>query len=110
MLKRTPEQTRQALVLLATDEQAALRKVRASHRWFKTGGFGVMFAAFFIALNPSFGVPCWVSAVAASFGGSLIGLSLWFENSLAQWPVLKEYLDLERLRALGEEQRQAQRP
>jgi uncharacterized membrane protein YdcZ (DUF606 family) len=103
VLKTNPEQVLKALVLLAADEQAALRKVRASHRWFKIGGFGVMFVAFFLAFNPSFGVPCWVLAAVAAFGGALAGLALWFENSLVQWPVLKQYLDLERLRGLSKD-------
>jgi hypothetical protein len=101
MTKTTPERALKALILLATDEQAALGKVRTSRRWCKLGGFGVMFAAFFLAFNPSLGIPCWILAIAAAIGGMLSGFAVWFENSLAQWPVLKQYLDLERLRKLG---------
>jgi len=110
MLKHDPERTRKALVLLACDEQAALAKVRRNRLWFRAAGFAVMFVSFYLAFNPSFGIPCWILAVVSSFGGALTGLSIWFEQSLAQWPVLKQYLDLERLRRQGAEQQLAKRP
>ena len=103
MLKTNRAQVLKALVLLATDEGAAMNKVRTGHRGFKGGGFGVLFASFFLAFNPSFGIPCWIIAVAASFGGALVGLAAWFENSLVQWPVIKEFLDLARLRKMKED-------
>jgi hypothetical protein len=98
MFKTKPEQVLQALTLLAKDEPRALGNLRRSHRWFKIGGFGVMLASFFLAFNPSFGIPCWIIALAAALGGALMGLAVWFENSIIQWPILKEYLDLKRLR------------
>ncbi len=110
MLKHDPERTRRALVLLATDEQKALDRMRRNRRWFKAAGFGVLFVSFSLAFNPSFGVPCWVLAAVSSLGGALIGLTVWLEQSLAQWPVLREYLDLERLRKLGAAASGAQRP
>ncbi|GEM_PF-4213365 len=100
MLQTNPEQVLKALVLLATDEQAALCKVRTNHRWFKIGGFGMMLDSFFLAFNPSFVIPCWIIALAAAFGGASMGLAVWFENSIVHWPILKEYLDLERLRGM----------
>lgn len=103
MLKTDRGQVLKALMLLANDEENALEKVRRSKNLSNGLGFGVLCASFFLALVPSFGIPAWATAIGASFGGALIGLGIWFENSLIQWPVLKEFLDLERLRSLSVE-------
>ncbi len=101
MLKTDREGALRALILLAKDEEMALGAVRRKRRLFNGCGFVLLLAAFFLAFNPSFRVPGWVLAFVASLGGAVLGMGIWFENSLAQWPVLKEFLDLERLRGMA---------
>jgi hypothetical protein len=98
MSDKMREGIRQALVRFARDEEGSLRRLRKRRSLALVIGSVILLAAFSLAFQESDQVAPWVYTVSAAFGGGLLGLANWFDSSLATWPVLRDYLDLERLR------------
>jgi hypothetical protein len=41
--------------------------------------------------------PAWVTTIFGSLGGLGFGLGIWYDNSINQWPALKQFINGERL-------------
>lgn len=92
---------RSNLIAFVCDEQAGLTRLRGL-RWVSgAGGWIILVTAFSLAFMEQEVLPGWSLVFAASLGGGMIGLGTWFKHTLDSWPVIRGYLDLERLRAEG---------
>jgi len=40
----------------------------------------------------------WIFAALSGVGGLCIGLGLWFSTFVKQWPVVRQFIDAERVR------------
>jgi hypothetical protein len=40
----------------------------------------------------------WIVAVLSGIGGLSLGLGLWFSTFVAQWPVVRQFIDAEKVR------------
>jgi hypothetical protein len=87
-----------ALARFARDEEGSLHRLRMRQRLSFALGCLILLVAFSLAFQESDLVAPWIYTLAAAFGGVCLGLATWFDSSLATWPVMRDYLDLERLR------------
>lgn len=87
------------LSAFAGNEEAGLKQVRLYKRISKFGGWLILLIAFSLAFMEPALLPVWLVVFVAAMGGAMIGLDIWFEHTLDSWPVIRRYLDLERLQA-----------
>ena len=40
----------------------------------------------------------WIGAVLSGMGGLCLGLGLWFSTFVTQWPVVRQFIDAEKVR------------
>ena len=92
------ERITQNLVEFARDEQSALGRVRFMKRVTQIGGWVVLVIAFTLAYHDRLGVPAWVPTGREAVGGAMVALGQWFENTRLTWRLLRQDLDLDRLR------------
>ena len=88
----------QALSGLVRNEAVELDKLRQKKRVAQLAGGIILLLAFTLVFQDSESPLAWLYSLAAALGGILIGLSMCFERSLLTWPILREYLDRDRLR------------
>ena len=86
------------LVHFANNEAVGLNKLRILKRISTLSGWTVLLVAFTLAFQQSKHLAPWIYTIAAAFGGALIGLAIWYENTLLTWPTLRRFLDLEKLK------------
>ncbi|MGD8379627.1 MAG: hypothetical protein PVI37_12190 [Gammaproteobacteria bacterium] len=82
---------------MLTDEPRQLTRLRRVMRLIKVTGWFVLLVCFSLAFMESEAVSPWIYTAAAAIGGALIGIGVWLENTLLTWPVLKEFIDRDRL-------------
>jgi hypothetical protein len=88
----------QALVRFAQDEDKSMQRLRRRRYISLISACILLLAAFTFAFQESEQVAPWLYTLVAALGGIALGLSTWLDSSLATWPVLRNYLDLDRLR------------
>lgn len=79
------------------DEEAHLRKYRRLGQACGVLGAMVLTWSLFAAWGGSDAAGLWFVALGA-VGGLLIGLALFFNSSVEQWPVNREFLDADAIR------------
>ena len=78
------------------DEPAALRRSRRfANAWIFSGSILWVVAIFGYA-QPAGGH--WILAVLSGVGGACLGVGLWFSTFVEQWPVVRPFIDAERVR------------
>ena len=82
----------------ARNEATGLKRVRTLKRVSKIGGWTGLVVSFTCAFQNPPPVPEWTITFAAAMDGGMIGLGIWFENTLRTWPTLRQFVDLERLK------------
>lgn len=98
MKDKQREKIIQALAGLVRDEAAEMNKLRLRKRITQLAGWLALILAFTLAFQDSESPLAWLYTLGAALGGVLLGLNIWFEKSLLSWPVLREFLDRDRLR------------
>jgi hypothetical protein len=83
------------LVRALDDEEAHLRRYRRAANACSVLGALVLTAALFAAWNGAAGL--WL-VIAGAVGGLLVGLALFFGSSVEQWPVNREFLNVDAIR------------
>lgn len=91
----------QALSGLVVDEAAELDKLRQKKRVAQLAGGMLLLLAFTLIFQDSESPLAWLYALGSACGGILIGLSICYERSLLTWPILRDFLDRDRLRNSG---------
>ncbi|KQC12623.1 MAG: hypothetical protein APR63_10525 [Desulfuromonas sp. SDB] len=91
------------MVELAENEKSQLKKMKISKNISLIMGWIILLAAFSLSFLKLNFISPWIYSVAAAFGGVFIGLGVCFGNSLDTWPVLRKFLNLEKLKQQGEE-------
>ena len=89
------------LINFALNEEAGLKQLRRYKRISKIGGWLILLITFSLVFMEPMPLPVWFVVFVAAMGGAMIGLGIWFEHTLDSWPVMRRYLDLERLKAEG---------
>lgn len=87
------------LAAFASDEEASVKRVRRTGWLSKASGWLLLFLCFSIAFMYPRALPAGLLILIAGMGGVLLALGVWFTSTADTWPVLRGYLDLDRLRA-----------
>lgn len=87
------------LIIFACNEEAGLKQLRRYKHISKIGGWLILLIAFSLAFMEPIPLPVWIVLFVTAMAGAMIGLGTWFEHTLDSWPVIRRYLDLERLKA-----------
>jgi hypothetical protein len=98
MKDKQREKIIQALSGLVRDEAAEMDKLRLRKRVTQLAGWLVLALVFTLAFQDSESPLAWLYTLGAALGGVLLGMGKWYESSLLSWPVLREFLDRDRLR------------
>lgn len=85
-----------ALAKHLADEQGSIRRWRNAGNACTYIGAFLWVAAIFAFWQPSGGH--WAFALLAAAGGVCIGLGLWFATFVQQWPVVRQFVDAEKVR------------
>jgi uncharacterized integral membrane protein len=91
----------QALSGLVMDEASELTKLRQKKRVTQLAGGMILLLAFTLVFQDSESPLAWLYALGSACGGILIGMSICYERSLLTWPILRDFLDRDRLRSSG---------
>ena len=78
------------------NEQGLIRRWNAVGKALITLGALLWTLAFF-AYAQSAGAS-WIVAVLSGVGGLCLGLGLWFSTFVTQWPVVRQFIDAEKVR------------
>ncbi len=62
----------------------------------------ILLITFSLAFMEPVPLPVWFLIFITAMAGVMIGLGTWFEQTLDSWPIIRRYLDLERLKKEGE--------
>ncbi len=87
------------LIVFAKNEEAGLLRVRKFYLISKFGGWFILLLSFIQAFQNTNFIPTWLTTFLAAMGGAMIGLSIWFDHTLKTWPIMRNYVDLEKLRS-----------
>jgi len=80
---------------LVHDEGIELEKTRQRGSfWYFLGG-GLIFTALCVALGEL--LPAWAATIVGSLGGLGVGLGVLYDNSINQWPALRQFVNAEKL-------------
>jgi hypothetical protein len=80
---------------LAGEPESVKRWRRIGNAWIVAGSLLCVLALFICAQDTS--VP-WMLATLSVLGGFCLGLGLWFTTFVEQWPVVRPFIDAERVR------------
>ena len=97
MRKKQQQRIMQNLAHFARNEEAGLKKVRVMKTISQIAGWVCLLIAFSLAFQESAAFSPWIHTFIAAFGGALIGIGVWFENTLVTWPILRQFIDLTRM-------------
>ncbi|MBC5786101.1 hypothetical protein H8N03_24395 [Ramlibacter sp. USB13] len=95
------------LVRALDDEEAHLRRHRRMAGACSVAGALVFTLALFAAAAGSDAAGPWL-VVAGAVGGVFLGLALFYHSSVEQWPVNREFLDVDAIREAARRQAEAQ--
>jgi len=89
------KRTLSGLAKLVRDENSSVaRNKRLRHIFTAIGWIGIL-VSFLESLEPH--IPIWAISVIGIVGGLSLGLAIFFESILKQWPTMKTYLDKEKI-------------
>ena len=99
MLKRSHSREKivRALARAVDDEQRHLLKYRRLGTGFAVVGGAWLTLAILAALGSPETDAIWL-ALSCAAGGLLVGLAVFFLSSVEQWPVIREFLNVEAVR------------
>jgi len=84
------------LTTILANEDRELRRINRYSWVCSILGFALATFAVLGMLNDT--TPSYLVGIPALLGGLTIGLAIYFENSLTQWPVIKEFLNIEAIK------------
>lgn len=87
---------------LIENEESQLRKIRIFKSISMIAGGVILSASFTFALLEIDVISPFVYTITAAFGGTFIGLAVCWGNSLDTWPILRKFLDLEKIKRQSE--------
>jgi hypothetical protein len=80
---------------LAGEPESVKRWRRIGNAWIVAGSLLCVLALFICSQDAS--IP-WILATLSVLGGFCLGLGLWFTTFVEQWPVVRQFIDAERVR------------
>lgn len=94
---RYREKMLRGLVRALDDEASHVRRYGLIGKACTFLGSVVLVLAVFAALNAGEGAQVWF-VVSGAVAGLLLGLAVFFNSSVEQWPVTREFLDVDAIR------------
>ena len=81
---------------LVRDEAVELGKTKQRRSRCYQIGFVLVGVSIYFALQGEW-PPAWVTTIFGSLGGLSVGLGVLYDNSINQWPALKQFINGEKL-------------
>jgi len=89
------KRTLRVLAKLMQDENSSVTRTKMLKHTFTTIGWIGILVSFLESLEPH--MPIWTISVIGIIGGLSLGVAIFCESILKQWPTMKTYLDKEKI-------------